>query len=294
MSLMNIAIVGDVHGHLSLMYAILGRWRREHGVDIDLILQLGDLGAFASSTHLDQATKRFAARDPEELGFSEFAGASPPATLLDPRPLLVFIPGNHEDFVHLEDADRVAPELQSTFSVSNDRKIHALRSGKIYCFEKSGVTLRIAGVSGVGNKDHKKSLHHRARLNEDHAIALAEHGPGAFDVLISHDAPTGIAGGPPGNEALRVVIDEVQPKLAFFAHYDWIGEDTIGATGIYGLGCCSYNTKRPGDDWPVQTNGFIMLTWQDGQWNVNRLVPAWLQSATRYTWRRWGRVDPKT
>ncbi|MGQ0702351.1 MAG: metallophosphoesterase, partial [Gemmatimonadales bacterium] len=105
---MRIAVVGDVHGHLALLYAILGRWRRETGKPIHLILQVGDLGAFDPGSRLDRATQRHAQSDPEELGFGEFAGPNPPATLLDPRPPLVFIPGNHEDFELLDRCEAAA------------------------------------------------------------------------------------------------------------------------------------------------------------------------------------------
>ena len=69
---MVIAVVGDVHGHFHLMYTILGRWQRETGRRVlSLILQVGDLGTFLPSSNLDHATKRFAERDPEEMGFGD-------------------------------------------------------------------------------------------------------------------------------------------------------------------------------------------------------------------------------
>jgi predicted phosphodiesterase len=60
---MNIAVVGDVHGHLALMYAILGRWQQESGRRIDLILQLGDMGA---------AHQFFLTVAPPTMRFAEF------------------------------------------------------------------------------------------------------------------------------------------------------------------------------------------------------------------------------
>jgi len=55
---MNIAVVGDVHGHLALMYAILGKWQIESGRKIDLILQCGDMGAFLFTSQLGRAANR--------------------------------------------------------------------------------------------------------------------------------------------------------------------------------------------------------------------------------------------
>src|SRR3990172_2001935 len=76
---MRIAVVGDVHGHLALLYAVLGRWQGETGRSIDLVLQVGDLGAFPDA-RVDRATNRHAARDHEERGFvrrwSSFRGTT--------------------------------------------------------------------------------------------------------------------------------------------------------------------------------------------------------------------------
>lgn len=284
---MNIAVVGDVHGHLALMYAVLGRWQHENGCRIDLILQLGDLGVFVPASKLDQATKRYEKRDPEELGFADFAGPNPPETLLDPRPLLVFIPGNHEDFLYLQEASHAIAPGDSVYTVSEDGKICALRSGRVLSYEADGEQVRVAGVSGVGTRRHKKALHPATHLAEADALSLAETGPSAFDVLISHDAPSGLAGGPRGSVALRIAIEEVQPSFAFFAHYDWSHQDRIGTTEVHGLGSCSYNVKAPADDWPVLTDGLAIVRWTRGKPQVERLVPEWLKTATRRSWRHW-------
>ena len=286
---MNIAAVGDVHGHLALMYGVLGRWQNESGRRIDLILQLGDLGAFLPGSQLDQATKKFSQRDPEELGFAEFAGPAPPPTLLDPRPPLVFIPGNHEDFHYLEECERSAASAEVTYPVSQDRKIQAMRSGRIFNFSSGGDCVRVGGVGGVDNRPAKKGKHPRLHLREEDALGLAESGPGAFDILISHDCPYGLwshNGEVAGSPSLRLLIEEVRPPLAFFAHYDRVGEWKIGATEVFGMGGCKY---LPWGDWPLSPDGIAIVRWERGSPLVERLRPAWLQQSTRYNWRHWGR-----
>ena len=160
---MRIAVVGDVHGHLALLYAILGRWQRETGHSIHLILQVGDLGAFGPDSVLDRATVRHAQGDPEELGFAEFARADPPATLLDPRPPLVFIPGNHEDFELLDHREAAAPNT-AVYPITDDGLILGLKSGRIWRFDHDGSGIRVAGVSGVAGRGHKKPMHGRVNL----------------------------------------------------------------------------------------------------------------------------------
>lgn len=287
---MRIAVVGDVHGHLALLYAILGRWQRETGRTIDLILQVGDLGAFPAA-RVDQATNRHAARDPEELGFADFAGENPPSTLLDPRPPLVFIPGNHEDFDYLESCDRGAPANDARYPVSADQRILALRSGRVWTFEAAGESVRIAGVSGVAAVSRKKHRHPRIQLRDEDALGLAEQGPGCIGILISHERPAQLGieaqlrhdlG---GSTALRLLIEEAQPRLAFFGHYDHAGEWSVGRTRVIGLKGCGYITHG---EWPVKRGGIVIVEWEGATATADWLRPEWLTGATRDNWRHWG------
>ncbi|MDQ2976165.1 MAG: metallophosphoesterase [Acidobacteriota bacterium] len=287
---MNIAVIGDVHGHLALMYAILGRWQKEAGRRIDLILQLGDMGAFLPSSQLDQATKKYSQRDPDELGFAEFAGAHPPVTLLDPRPPLVFIPGNHEDFDFLEECGRRAPQAEAIYPVSQDGKICALRSGRIYNFGVGDESVRIAGVSGIAHGRQKKGRHVRYYLSDEDALRLAGAGVGAIDILISHEGPNGLYADeaePVGSGALRLIIEEAHPRFAFFAHYGRAGEWRIGWTEVLGMTNCSY---VPSGDWPLWRNGVAVINWEQEQSSAERICPPWLIESNRYNWRHWGKA----
>ncbi|MEW6207442.1 MAG: metallophosphoesterase [Acidobacteriota bacterium] len=286
---MNIAVVGDVHGHLALMYAVLGRWQKESGRRIDVILQCGDMGAFTDHSHIDQATARWAEDDPDELGFAEFARANPPATLLDPRPPLIFIPGNHEDFIFLDEREQSSPANEAIYSVSEDGRISALKSGRIWTFECAGERARVAGISGVANRRHKKGRHLRYHLSDEDALRLAAEGPLSFDILISHDCPDGLQvedyRGMSGSPSLRFVIEETQPRYAFFAHYDRVDQWKVGATQVFGLGKCSY--ERWGG-WPLTEGGIAIINWDRTQSAVERLDAEWLTNSTRFDWRHWG------
>jgi hypothetical protein len=290
---MTLAIVGDLHGHLHLLYAILGRWRRETGSAISLILQVGDLGAFGAGSRLDSATARFSERDPEELGFAAFGGASPPRTLLDPRPPLVFVPGNHEDFELLDACDRRVPASEAVYPVSADGRILALRSGRIWTYGGGPERIRVGGLSGVANRPPRKGRHPRLHLSDDDALALGSAGRGGFDILLSHDRPDGIwptfRDGAQGSAAIRLVIEAVQPPFAFFGHYNRAGEWAVGSTRVIGLSDCGYDHKN---GWRVDIGGIGILRWSaDGSASFERVVPEWLVRSTRFDWRHWGRVD---
>jgi hypothetical protein len=285
---MTIAIVGDVHGHLGLMYAILGRWQREQARSIALILQVGDLGTFLPGGELDPATKRFAARDPEELGFGEFAGNQPPPTLLDPRPPLVFIPGNHEDFEYLAACEARAAAASPIYSVSADGRISALRSGRVWTFQTNEERVRVAGVSGAAGLVRKNSRHERAHLREEDALALAMLGRGAFDILISHDRPDRpgdlVRGRAAGSESLRLAIAEAAPRFAFHGHHNVGVRWSLGSTEVIGLSDCGYDHRR---GWRVDLDGITIVEWDGAAGVAEPLKPVWLGETTRGGWRRW-------
>jgi len=281
---MRIAVVGDLHGHLALMYAILGRWQQETSQHIDLILQVGDVGSFPAGRPVDRATQRHAERDPEELGFAEFAGDAPPATILDPRPPLVFIPGNHEDFEFLEERESRAPGHEVLYPVSNDGTILALRSGSIWTCTIGDSAVRIAGVSGIA-QESAKPRHPKYRLRLDHIRALR--GRDRFDILISHEGPKGIPAGTQGSfgsTALAALITESQPPLAFFGHYDLPGVWRAGRSVVFGLSSCGYG-REP--HWPLNQGSVVLVTWDRTGPVAEPLAAPWLADATRDSWRGW-------
>jgi calcineurin-like phosphoesterase family protein len=282
---MTIAVVGDVHGHLALMYAILGRWQREHARRIDLILQVGDLGAFLPTSVLDSATRKHALRDPEELGFAEFAGDSPPPTPLDPRPPLVFIPGNHEDFDLLDRCERAAPPGDAICPVSSDRRILVLRSGRVHTHTVGEESVRVAGVSGISGAASKR--HKRVHLNENEIVALASKGTRAVDLLITHEAPDGLVDRMrhgSGSPLVRLLIESLQPACSFFGHHGRSGEWSIGGTRVFALADCSYDDS---DDWQVARDAIAIVTVVADGIDVQYLRDDWLRRATPTSWRRW-------
>lgn len=285
---MRIAIAGDVHGHLHLLYAILGRWQRETGRPIDLVLQVGDLGTFGAGSVPDRATARRAEVDPEELGFRDFE-SDPPATLLDPRPLLAFIPGNHEDFTLLERREAAAPHSDAVYPVTEDGRIVALRSGRIWRAELGAGTVTVAGVSGVSGRPAKQGRHPRIHLDDREALGVAEAGAGAADIVISHERPSSARGrfrhDLGGSEALQLMLEAVQPRLACFGHYDEPGEWWVGVTPVYGLAGVGY---KGGGTGTVRRRCILIVELEPSGTRVEWLEPAWLPSTRPGDWRRWG------
>jgi hypothetical protein len=141
-----LAVAGDVHGHLTLLFRVLRRWQDETGHGLDAILQVGDLGAFPPPFRLDDATRRFAEGDPDELGFADYyAGEADAAEIFGPDAVparalaapMWFIKGNHEDFEFL-----AVPPGRSTRSTRTPDRPRCRR-----CCVSSGRPTTLAGIT---------------------------------------------------------------------------------------------------------------------------------------------------
>lgn len=121
---MRVAVFGDTHGHIRLMLELCRLWQVHNGAHLDLVLQLGDLGFFPGPSNLDRATKRFARKDSEELGFhTYFRRPEPlqrdalvertlggdPASLDTVRCPIIWCQGNHEGFGDLSELTDSGP-----------------------------------------------------------------------------------------------------------------------------------------------------------------------------------------
>src|SRR5262245_35196302 len=93
---MIIAVAGDLHGALDALYQRIGAWEARSGRAIELVLQCGDLGAFAPDAPLDRATRKRLEKDPSELGAREYLTGEKRASHQT-----WFVRGNHEDFALL-------------------------------------------------------------------------------------------------------------------------------------------------------------------------------------------------
>src|SRR6059058_4798788 len=69
-------VFGDLHGRVLPAFKLAQAWSREHGVALDGLLQVGDLGYFPDPGRFDKATKRHAERDALEDGVRLVAQAS--------------------------------------------------------------------------------------------------------------------------------------------------------------------------------------------------------------------------
>lgn len=286
-----LAVFGDVHGHLRLMFQLCRHWQLTHGVHLDGILQCGDLGFFPDLGTIDRATRRFSNRDPEELGFAYFFRLPEPAeqdpllerTLMgDPADLntvdcpVIFCHGNHADFQVL---DRITCGA-ALASVDAFQRIHLLRSGEVT--ELAGV--RIAALGGMPERDRPPERQVLSTIVSETAAGRLRRKQ--FDVLLSHGAPQGVGGprGPWGSELAREVIELSQPAYNFFAHHrDAIPPGRIAGTECYWLD--DVNFQKRDFKGPPRAGCMGVLTWTSPDRHQFTVIEEpWFEQVTGENW----------
>ena len=65
-----IGFAGDVHGLVYHAIALVTTWQRKTGKKLDLVVQVGDMGAYHALDRVDEAGRRHIALDPAQADFS--------------------------------------------------------------------------------------------------------------------------------------------------------------------------------------------------------------------------------
>jgi Calcineurin-like phosphoesterase len=100
---MLIGFLGDVHGQVFHALAVVATWQAELGRRFDLVVQVGDLGAYPDPARMDEASRRYLAADPSQADFGRLLRATGrrSESLRRLRAGLAapvhFLRGNHED-----------------------------------------------------------------------------------------------------------------------------------------------------------------------------------------------------
>jgi len=283
MSATTYLVFGDLHGRILPAFRLALAWQREHGVRVDGLLQVGDLGYFPDATRLDKATKRHAEKDPLELGTQQVAAPSRLADAIFSDPdvpqALWLTAGNHEDHEALKSWEHGAGATAADFPVDAYLRVRCLRDGRVATLAGG---LRVGALWGIDDEapNARRKVPPLARVSERSATHLSYE---QFDVLLMHEAPRdGIFEGA-GSELISAVIELAQPAFAFFGHYHAEGRLTecdFGATQVYHLHGLEF--REHGGAAEARSVG--VLRWHDGSGRFEYLDPTWLRSVTRHNW----------
>ncbi len=277
-------IFGDLHGRILPAFYLAMAWEREHGIRLDGLLQVGDLGYFPDPSRLDKATARHAADDPMELGACLVVEPNREADALfqgewGSPPTLWFTAGNHEDFNALSMRETGGDRRSPSFDVDAYGFVRCVRDGQV---ETLPGMLRVGAIWGIDDKapNARRGTPERGRIRERSLTALAG---ASFDVLLSHDGPRDTVLAMSGSEGLGALIGLARPAFAFFGHYGSRYGRVSGTTGdtqIYHL--AGFEMRRGGSC--AEEGAVGLLTWGDGSGTFEYLDGTWLRGFTRHNW----------
>ncbi len=228
---MIVAIFGDVHGNLPGMYELCKDWQQEKKEHIDLVLQTGDMGLWSSFDQMDKATKKHYTKDKSELASVSYLSGEQIAPIET-----WFCHGNHENFPLLVDNEGQA--------VDPAGRIIFLTTGSVREFRKQKDVLRVAALGGMEYRFGKYPIPSSERVQKylhPPSLERLQKESGQVDVLLLHDAPLnkGLRNKfPTGSKRLTELIEVMQPRFAFYGHYDdppepfWLGSTFCAGTNL--------------------------------------------------------------
>jgi len=292
---LHIAVFADVHGHLRLMLQLCRLWQRAHQRHLDGVLICGDLGFFPDPSRIDSATRRFAEKDPEELGFANFFARpepletdpllesmllGPPESLETIRARILWTHGNHEDFRLLEQeigSARVSP-------VDAFDRFEYVRTGETV--ELGPLRLGfLGGAPELMTRGGAEAAYEHWRLVDEKACARIVGSP--FHVLISHGAPTGLGelSDREGSPLLRSVVELSQPAFQCYGHHRGpIAPARLRETDCYYLESCGFEPAQFGFG-PLRPRCMGLLRWQGpDSYSFDFVDDAWTRQVRFKTW----------
>lgn len=233
---MLIAIFGDVHGNINLMFERAREWEQRTGLTLEALIQIGDFGIWPNPNAVDEMTRKHAEKAglPPAGDFRSYALGE----LQVPKPLY-FIRGNHEDQVFLRAHQRIHMSL---FPDDYLTRTIEICPGMFYI--PDGHIVEIGGwkFAAWGGNFAKKTWEQGVeywsprlegrRLNHMNRDVFERLIRERFDVLLTHDAPlgSGVVGAmgvelPPdemtGNGCLPIkeLIEVCAPRYQFNGHW---------------------------------------------------------------------------
>jgi hypothetical protein len=285
-----IAVLGDLHGHLTLAYRLLRRWETENNRVIDCILQVGDLGAFPDPSVVDRETRRFAEKDRDELAFMEhYYNGSPEADeILGPQSgsrhrinaPLFFIKGNHEDFNFLEG---LQGEKGLPVPIDKNHMILFLRNGGIFEVDLGdGVKISVGALGGIA-KDGSSGIDARSPFYTKSEVRKLRAAGRQVDIFLTHDVPFDSYYEETGSRDIRELLLDLEPVYHFCGHYHQPGEKLeVGpGTASFLLNEVNFRKRQV-----LNPDCFGILRWRDRTVHSFELADYdWIKQFTRDNFR---------
>ncbi len=289
-----LAVFGDIHGRIALMYTLTRLWEIHTNLQITAILQVGDMGAFPDLHQLDRATRKYAAHDLDELGFHQFCMRTSESVRYFEEaalPRTFFIRGNHDDFAYLSTFARpTAVDPWSNLWFIPDEQTVTLDASDLHVGGFGGIhpvtVERKRGKTARQIYRRKEKLAATdPRFFSPEAIATAFDTTKNIDILLTHAGPA-CAAFPDGSALLTQLAERVRPRVHCFGHHHCVVGPVEGPgqsllIGLEHLDFQPDNTLREG------ACGILMIDDQAASFEFMTPEQApWLQAVRRETYRQ--------
>jgi len=270
-------VFGDLHGRVLPAFRLAAAWSREQGVPLAGLLQVGDLGYFPDHSRLDKATRRHAARDPDELGVALVTAASREADEVFDDPdvpdTMWCTLGNHEDYDAVAQCDIGGGD---EFALDAYGRVRCIRDGHVA--ELPG-GLRVGAIWGIDDKspNARRRTPQAGRIRPRSTLELSGR---AFDVLLTHESPRDAILIDSGSDDLTDLVAAARPAFVFFGHYHArIGrvDGDFGPTQVYLMSGLEFR----GRDRSAEAGSVGVLTWRDGVGEFEYVDETWLAGCRR-------------
>jgi Icc-related predicted phosphoesterase len=297
-----LAVFGDIHGRIALMYTLTRLWERHTARQITAILQVGDMGAFPDLRRLDQATRKYATHDPDELGFHQFYTRTPESVRYfegAALPRTFFIRGNHDDFAYLS-------QFAQPTAVDPWSNLWFIPDGQTVTMDAPH--LQVGGFGGIQPVAAERKRGKTARQIYRRKAKLAATEPrffspdeinaafdttGHLDILLTHAGPA-CAAFPDGSALLTQLAERVRPRVHCFGHHHAVvgPAEGPGQSLLIGLEHLEFQP-----DHTLREGAWGILTIDDQSASFAFMSPAqapWLHAIRRETYRQlWEtRIEP--
>jgi hypothetical protein len=275
---LNFAVFGDIHGRIALMYTLAILWQQQSGIELDGLLQVGDLGAFPDLSKLDKATKKHAQKDSDELGFQNFYVATPESQFYlqqSQAPKTYFVRGNHEDFEYLGKFSKPTPidPWEQIWFIPDSQAIEigaADRSIKLGAFGGIAPRQEQAARGKLAREKYRKAQKISAsepRFFSESEIANISPDLHNLDILMTHAGPQSPELST-GSIFLDRLITHLQPRVHLFGHHHQViyRQDPVSGFLSIGLAHLEFdNGKLKPGSWGIlsispESSSFIFMS----------------------------------
>ena len=275
---MLVAFVGDLHGRVFHAIAAVATWQRRFGRQFDLVVQVGDLGAFPNLDRIEPATDPHLAADPAEADFARLLKATGERAARLTRlrrhivgPIL-FIRGNHEDHSWLRG-----------LLADGTRQSAVVDPFDFFCYVADGTVqtfqgLRIGFLGGVEEQIDD------AAIDRDAYASLIQRGPGTIDLLVTHEGPydssIGYHGDVHGSPLISRLVERIRPRIHVAGHAHQVsGPGHYGPTTYVGLDGIVASPRWHPDAVGLQAGSLALLDTARG--GLTSIAEPWLRSFSK-------------